>query len=77
LEPEAQAGRIIGAKTVQAKLAEHLQKPVSLSGVYGLLRRHDWTPKRPRPKHPQGDEEAKGLFKKTSGQSQKYYKNNQ
>jgi transposase len=67
LEPAAQAGLLVGAKTVQVQLIKHLNHKVSLSTVYALLQRHEWTLKRPRPRHPKADPQEQELFKKTKG----------
>lgn len=65
LETEAEAGLITSAKMVHLRLVAHLQQPISVSAVYGLLHRHGWSVKKPRPRHPQADTEAQSLFKKT------------
>jgi transposase len=47
---------------------------VSVQAVYKLLKRHGWKAKVPRPVHPNQDEKAQTLFKKTSQTHYRYYK---
>lgn len=64
LEARAGEGQLLTASQVKQACEEKLEKPVALSTVYLILHRNAWSKKRPRPRHPQGDEEAKTTFKK-------------
>jgi len=64
LEERAGEGQLLTASQVKQACEEKLEKPVALSTVYLILHRNAWSKQRPRPRHPQGDEEAKTTFKK-------------
>jgi transposase len=64
LEECAGEGQLLTASQVKQACEEKLEKPVALSTVYLILHRNAWSKQRPRPRHPQGDEEAKTAFKK-------------
>lgn len=57
----------VGIVGVTASLSEAVGRPVKPGTVYGLLKRHGWKPKRPRPQHPKADAEAQRIFKKAGG----------
>lgn len=67
LEAKAGEGQLLRGGQVKVACEEKLGKPMALSTVYLLLHRNDWSKQQPRPRHPKGDEEAKSLFKKTTG----------
>ncbi len=52
---------------IVAAFSQTLGRPVSDKTIYGLLKRHDWKAKRPRPRHPKADAEAQAFFKKPAG----------
>jgi transposase len=67
LETQAREGQLLTGGQVQQACEEKLGRPVGLSTVYVLLHRNGWSKQQPRPRHPKGDDEAKSLFKKTTG----------
>jgi len=69
LEAKAGEGQLLTGTQVKQALEDKLGRPVGLSTVYVFLHRNDWSKQQPRPRHPKGDEEAKGLFKKTTGKN--------
>ena len=64
LEAQAVQGQLLTGSRIQEEYERAVGQPVALSTVYVVLARNGWSKKRPRPRHPQGDEEAKSLFKK-------------
>lgn len=65
LKEEAAQGRLVNTSTIKAKFEEKAGKSCSKNTIYRALQRNKWSKKQPRPRHPKGDDEAKGLFKKT------------
>lgn len=47
--------------------SQALGRPISNKTIYGLLKRHGWKSKRPRPRHPKADADAQAFFKKPVG----------
>ncbi len=66
LETQAGEGQLLMGNQVKQALEDKIGRPIGLSTVYLFLHRNDWSKQKPRPRHPQGDEEAKRLFKKTT-----------
>lgn len=64
LELKAAQGGILTGEQVRKAYEREAGQPMALSTIYVVLQRNGWSKKRPRPRHPQGDEEAKSLFKK-------------
>lgn len=64
LEARAATGQLLSAWQVKEAYEQEVGHAVSLSTIYVVLQRNDWSKKRPRPRHPQGDDAAKSLFKK-------------
>jgi transposase len=62
---EASQGQLLNVVKIKACFEETLGKPCATSTIYLAIHRNNWSKKQPRPRHPQGDEEAKCLFKKT------------
>jgi transposase len=56
----------VGIYALHQDINTQVGREVSVQAVYKLLKRHGWTPKVPRPIHPNHNEEAQTLFKKTS-----------
>ena len=56
----------VGIYDLQQALNELVGRRVGFQSVYRLLNRNDWKAKVPRPVHPNHNEEAQTLFKKTS-----------
>jgi transposase len=56
----------VGIYDLHHDLNERVGRCVSVQAVYKLLKRHGWKAKVPRPVHPNQDENAQTLFKKTS-----------
>ena len=67
LEIQAGEGQLLTGNQVKQALEDKIGRPIGLSTVYVFLHRNDWSKQKPRPRHPKGDEEAKSLFKKTTG----------
>jgi transposase len=55
----------VGIYELHEDLNAQVGREVSVQAVYKLLKRHGWKPKVPRPMHPNHNEEAQILFKKT------------
>ena len=64
LATKAADGQVLIGTYVKQAIEEKLGKPVGLGTAYLVLHRNGWSKQQPRPRHPKGDEEAKGLFKK-------------
>jgi len=64
--PQAEQGQLLTATQVQKALQASTQKKTSLPTVLSALKRHGWTKKKPRPRHPQGDLQEQALFKKNA-----------
>lgn len=64
LELKAVQGEILTGSQVKEAYEQETGQPVALSTIYVVLQRNGWSKKRPRPRHPQGSDEAKRLFKK-------------
>jgi transposase len=64
LESMAMQGKILSVFQIKEAYEQAVGRPVALSTTYVMLHRNGWSKKRPRPRHPNGDEEAKSLFKK-------------
>jgi hypothetical protein len=56
----------VGIYDLHQALNALVGRPVIFQTVYNLLNRHDWKAKVPRPVHPNHNDEAQTLFKKTS-----------
>lgn len=67
LQVKAAQGQILTGGQVKQACEEKLCRPIGLSTVYVLLHRNGWSKQQPRPRHPKGDDKAKGLFKKIPG----------
>ncbi|MBF0437169.1 MAG: winged helix-turn-helix domain-containing protein [Magnetococcales bacterium] len=68
LEPfkaKAITGQIATAQQIHAALEERLERPVHISSVYRLLKRHGWRKIAPRPQHLESKAEEQEAFKKT------------
>jgi transposase len=64
LEAKAAQGQLLTGFQIKEEYEREVGRPVALSTIYVVLERNGWSKKHPRPRHPQGDEEAKSLFKK-------------
>lgn len=64
LKEEAANGKWLNALQIKERFEEKVGKPCAKSTIYVVIQRNHWSKKQPRPRHPKGDEEAKGLFKK-------------
>lgn len=67
LEPflkQASDGGILVVGQIKLRLEETLGKPMALSTVYALLRRHNWRKLAPDKRHPKSDRETQEVFKK-------------
>lgn len=69
LQPRAAEGQLLTGAQVKQACEEKLGRQVGLSTVYVILHRNDWSKQQPRPRHPKGEDEAKGLFKKITESS--------
>lgn len=65
LQEEAATGQLLNATKIKALFEEKAGKTCARSTIYLVIQRNKWSKKQPRPRHPNGDEEAKSLFKKT------------
>lgn len=64
LEGQASEGQLLTGTQVKQACEEKIGRPIALSTVYLILNRNGWSRQSPRPRHPQGDEAGKRLFKK-------------
>lgn len=64
-QEKAKEGQIFRASDLHKDYVALIGRDCSLMTVYRGLKRNGWSKKMPRPRHPQGDEAAQTLFKKT------------
>lgn len=62
LEQPPEEGGLWSGPKAAAWMARRLGRPVHPQRGWEYLRRLDWTPQRPRPKHPQGDPSTQNSF---------------
>lgn len=62
LEQLPEEGGVWSGPKVAAWMSERLEKPVHAQRGWEYMRRVDFTPQRPRPKHPDGDPAAQESF---------------
>jgi transposase len=55
----------VGIYELHHEINKLVGRNVSVQAIYKLLKRHDWKPKVPRRIHPNHNQEAQTLFKKT------------
>ena len=63
---KASKGMIITAKDIKSEFEKVIGKSVSVDYVWKVFKRHNWSKKTPRPKHPKTDYEKQEEFKKNS-----------
>jgi Transposase and inactivated derivatives len=63
---KANKGLIITAKGIKKEIEKRIGRKVSDDYIWSLFKRHSWTKKSPRPKHPKTDTEMQEEFKKNS-----------
>src|SRR6476660_4179689 len=57
-EEEAATGQLLNATKIKARFEEKAGKTCARSTIYLVIQRNKWSKKQPRPRHPNGDEEA-------------------
>lgn len=65
-EQKAIEGKYTTVSDIQNAFEQKINKSVSKSTIYRLLKRHNWRKLAPRPSHPKKDEQKQEVFKKTS-----------
>lgn len=68
-EEEGKLGHLLEVSKIHRAYEEKVGREVAKSSVYRLLQRHGWRKLVPRPRHPEGNQEAIEQFKKTSRNS--------
>lgn len=63
---KAVKGEVITAKDIRDEVEKKVGHPVSDDYLWDLFHRHSWNKKKPRPKHPDSNEEDQEAFKKNS-----------
>jgi len=63
----ANCGQAVTVAPIVEAFSQAVGRPVSNKTIYGLLKRHGWKAKRPRPQHPKADVSAQAFFKKSAG----------
>jgi len=58
----AERGEIATAGQIKLALEAHVQHPVHLNTIYGLLARHGWRKLVPRPQHPKANQDEQAAF---------------
>ena len=66
IEKKSLKGEILTAKDIRMEVEKKVKKQVSEDYIWDLFKRHGWTKKAPRPKHPKQNIEAQEEFKKNS-----------
>jgi transposase len=66
LGAKAARGEILTVGDIRQEVEKELGFAVSDDYLWGLLKRHQWKKKAPRPQHPKKDPEAQKTFKKKS-----------
>jgi transposase len=64
IEDEAFAGQILTYKQIKSKFEIRLGNQVSDDYVWDMFKRHGWSKKAPRKRHPQADRQAQDEYKK-------------
>lgn len=59
-------GKIITAKEIKKEVEKKIGHVVSDDYLWDLFKRHNWSKKKPRPKHPKSSEKEQEAFKKNS-----------
>lgn len=62
-------GKLLTYKDVKKHIEQKLSKKVSDDYIWDLFKRHNWSKKSPRPKHPKQDPAKQEEFKKNSPKS--------
>lgn len=61
---KAKKGLVITAKDIKKEIEKRIGREVSDDYIWSLFKRHNWTKKSPRPKHPKTDAKKQKEFKK-------------
>ena len=64
IEKKSMRGEILTAKDIKREVEKKVKKEVSDDYIWDLFKRHEWTKKAPRPKHPKQNIQVQEDFKK-------------